>query len=184
MKVTTSKRLKEIMMKRNLRQVDIIHLCEPYCKKYNVKISKNYISQYVSGKVEPGQRILSILGLALNVNEAWLMGYDVPMERDSLSEYTFNLDELHEFVKDTGMSLKEVATTLSKDELLDLRISTYFNKLNDKGKLEATKRVKELTYIPTYCNDTPEHLKVVAAHNDFADDEEQQRLMQEDLDDL
>jgi hypothetical protein len=30
----------------------------------------------------------------------------------------------------------------------------------------------------------PAHLMPVAAHNDFADDEEEQRLMQEDLDEL
>lgn len=171
----TSTRLKKALNLRNLKQIDIVE---------RTGINKGALSSYISGKYEPKQTNIYLLAKALDVNEAWLMGYDVPMERDSLSEYTFNLDELHEFVKDTGMSLKEVATTLSKDELLDLRISTYFNKLNDKGKLEATKRVKELTYIPTYCNDTPEHLKVVAAHNDFADDEEQQRLMQEDLDDL
>lgn len=29
-----------------------------------------------------------------------------------------------------------------------------------------------------------QHLKVEAAHNDFADDEEQQQLMKEDLDEL
>ena len=46
-------------------------------------MNKNDLSQYVNGKTEPGQEKLTILGLALNVNEAWLMGYDVPMERDS-----------------------------------------------------------------------------------------------------
>lgn len=46
-------------------------------------MGKSDISQYVSGKVEPGQDKLTILGLALNVSEAWLMGYDVPMARDS-----------------------------------------------------------------------------------------------------
>ena len=39
------------------------------------------ISQYCSGKTEPNQEKLFILGNALNVSEAWLMGFDVPMER-------------------------------------------------------------------------------------------------------
>lgn len=43
---------------------------------------KNDLSQYVSGKVEPRQEKLTILGLALNVSETWLMGYDVRRERD------------------------------------------------------------------------------------------------------
>lgn len=79
---TTSERLKELMSERNLRQIDIIHAAKPFCEKYGVKLSKTDLSQYVSGKVEPGQEKLSILGLTLNVNEAWLMGYDVSSSRD------------------------------------------------------------------------------------------------------
>lgn len=78
---TTSQRLKQIMDARNMRQVDVLEAAEPYCKKYGVKLEKNALSQYVSGKVEPGQEKLTILGLALGVSEAWLMGYEVPMER-------------------------------------------------------------------------------------------------------
>ena len=80
-KYTTSERLKQIMDARNLRQVDILEAAEPYCKKYGVKLEKNALSQYVSGKVEPGQEKLTILGMALGISEAWLMGYEVPMER-------------------------------------------------------------------------------------------------------
>lgn len=79
---STSHRLKQIMEMRGYRQVDILEAAEPYCKKYGVKLGKNALSQYVSGKVEPGQERLTILGLALGVSEAWLMGYDVPMERN------------------------------------------------------------------------------------------------------
>ena len=80
-KHSTSERLKEIMSIKNLKQIDIIRLAEPHCNKYNIKLGKNDLSQYISGKVEPGQNKLYILSLALNVNEAWLMGYDVPMEK-------------------------------------------------------------------------------------------------------
>lgn len=80
-KFTTSQRLKQIMDTRKLRQVDILESAEPFCKKYNIKLEKNALSQYVSGKVEPGQEKLTILGMALGVSEAWLMGFDVPMER-------------------------------------------------------------------------------------------------------
>lgn len=77
----TSQRLKEVMQRRNLRQTDIMALVKPFSEKYNIKLGKNALSQYVSGKTEPGQERLSILGMALNVSEAWLMGYDVEMER-------------------------------------------------------------------------------------------------------
>lgn len=81
-KYTTSQRLKQIMSERNIKQVDILKSAEPFCRKYDTKLNKNDLSQYVNGKVEPGQQKLTILGLALNVNEAWLMGYDVPQLRD------------------------------------------------------------------------------------------------------
>lgn len=85
---TTSQRLKQIMSERNLRQVDILRAAEPYCKKYNTKLGKNDLSQYVSGKVEPGQDKLTILGLALGVSEAWLMGYDVLRGKSKFDEKT------------------------------------------------------------------------------------------------
>lgn len=77
MKESTSKRLREIMDDRGLKQVDIVRLAEPFCKEYKVRLGKNDVSQYVSGKVVPGQDKLKILSLALQVNEAWLMGYSV-----------------------------------------------------------------------------------------------------------
>lgn len=81
MKVSkTSERLKQLMIERNLRQIDVLKLTEHYCKIYNVKMNKSDISQYCSGKVEPNQDKLFILSAALNVNISWLMGYDVPIE--------------------------------------------------------------------------------------------------------
>ena len=79
----TSIRLKKIMFERGLKQVDILELAKPYCVQLGTKLNKNDLSQYVSGKVEPGSHKLTILGLALNVSEAWLMGYDVPISRQS-----------------------------------------------------------------------------------------------------
>lgn len=90
---TTSDRLKQLMKERNMKQVDVLELIEPFCKAYNVHFGKSTISQYVSGKTEPGQDKLSILGLAFNVNEAWLMGYAVPRERKMpISENRDGLD--------------------------------------------------------------------------------------------
>ena len=77
-KYTTSYRLKQIMSDLNLKQVDILNLAAPYSKKYGIKLNKNDLSQYVSGKVEPGQNKLYILG-------------DVPMDR---SNYNCDSNEL------------------------------------------------------------------------------------------
>lgn len=86
-KKTTSERLQEIMKERGLRQVDLLEKCEPYAKRYGVTINKVAIHNYVIGKVLPKQDKLLILGMALNVNEAWLMGFDVPRERKVPVDY-------------------------------------------------------------------------------------------------
>lgn len=89
---TTAERLKQLMDTRGLKQADIVRAVEPYCERYNVKLGKSILSQYVSGKTEPGQEKLTILGLALNVSEAWLMGYDVPMDRKTAPATTIESD--------------------------------------------------------------------------------------------
>ena len=122
----TSYRLKEIMKINNLKQVDILNKCEPICKSLGKRIGRNDLSQYVSGKVEPRQDKLTILARALNVNETWLMGYDVPMEIN----YKIN-----------DVSSKEN------------RLLLPFNKLNSKGQEKAIERVEELTQIPKYTID-------------------------------
>lgn len=81
----TSERLKAIIKERNIAQVDILQAAKPYCIQYGVKLGKSDLSQYVNGKVEPKQEKLTILGLALGVNEAWLMGYDVSPVRDNFT---------------------------------------------------------------------------------------------------
>ena len=78
---TTKERLEEIMAERGWKQVDILNRCKPVCDATGVKLQKNDLSQYLSGKTEPGQWKLTVLAKALDVSEAWLMGYDVPRER-------------------------------------------------------------------------------------------------------
>lgn len=77
----TSERLYEIMNEQNLKQSDIIERAKPFMKKYNAKLTRPDISQYCSGKVKPTQEKMFLLAAALNVSEAWLMGYDVPRIR-------------------------------------------------------------------------------------------------------
>ena len=97
-KVTTSDRLKSIMNSRNLKQVDILNLAKPFCEKYGVRLGKNDLSQYVHGKAEPRQEKLTVLGMALGVSEAWLMGFDVPESRMQ-TNYPSNLEPLGEMEK-------------------------------------------------------------------------------------
>lgn len=196
---TIAERLKEGMELRQLKQVDIIE---------KTGINKGALSSYISGKYEPKQNNIYLLAKALNVNEAWLMGHDVPMERNVLKFDTavddtpynralqklqnkeeLSEDELLAFKKEFPQVIKAISKSFQVisdtiDDANKKRLISSYEKLNSDGKIEALKRVDELTFIPNYCEKTPLYLQPVAAHNDYADDDEEQRLMQEDLENL
>lgn len=96
-KYTTSQRLKQIMSLKGIKQIDILKKVQPICKDWNIKMGSNDLSQYVTGKVEPSQKKLSVLAEALDTNEVWLMGYDVPIDKN----LTFDNGELIDIDIDT-----------------------------------------------------------------------------------
>lgn len=56
-----------------------------------------------------------------------------------------------------------------------------FDLLNDLGKREALKRVKELTFVPKYQNNA---VDTIAAHNDYIDNNDELSKINEDIDDM
>lgn len=65
-------RLKKAMSIRNIKQVDLVE---------KSKIDKTLLNKYLAGISNASQKKLTILADALDVNEVWLMGYDVSMQR-------------------------------------------------------------------------------------------------------
>lgn len=76
-KVGIKNRIKEALKIREMTQSEL-------AEKAN--IDKGQLSSYISGKYKPRQNNIDALSLALNVNEAWLMGFNVPMERDKYED--------------------------------------------------------------------------------------------------
>lgn len=72
-----SDRLKKAMSDKQMKQVNL-------CNKTG--IDKALISNYLSGKYKAKQDKLHKLAIALDVSEAWLMGYDVDMDREWFEE--------------------------------------------------------------------------------------------------
>jgi hypothetical protein len=66
------------------------------------------------------------------------------------------------------------------------KIANYIRDLKATGMYTAVDTSDTATVIENadIIKEEPSHLLPVAAHNDFADDEEEQRLMREDLDEL
>lgn len=98
------KRIRQAMELRGIKAVDLVQA---------TGLGKSAISQYISGKYEPKQVAIHKIAKALNVSEAWLMGYDVPIQR-----------------------AEEIKTVVSKEEteLLDM-----YHKLDALDKKELFK---------------------------------------------
>lgn len=94
MKESTGSRLKQAMKSNNLRQVDLLKKAKDLYEETNTTISKTDLSQYVNNKTEPRQDKLYVLAKALDVNEAWLMGYDVPKKRTNKKQLSINENDI------------------------------------------------------------------------------------------
>lgn len=65
-------RLQQALDRKGWKAVDLVE---------RTGIPKGAISYYLAGKSKPKADRLYIIAQALNVSEAWLLGYDVPMGR-------------------------------------------------------------------------------------------------------
>lgn len=98
-KYETSDRLNQLMAERNWKQVDIINNSKKFQEKLGVQLGKSALSQYVNGVQAPDQKKLSLLALTFDVSEAWLMGYDVPRERESVVEKEYTTSDLRKMAE-------------------------------------------------------------------------------------
>ncbi|WP_302425403.1 helix-turn-helix domain-containing protein [Holdemanella biformis] len=69
-------------------------------------IPKSSISQYMSGYAKPKHDRIYLIAKALHVDEAWLIGYDVPMVKETftqnLSPNEKNLLDIYRVLDDKG----------------------------------------------------------------------------------
>ena len=94
-------RLQEAMDIRGMRAVDLVE---------KTGIPKGTLSYYLSGKTKPKQDRLYTIAQVLDVSEAWLLGYDVPMQRtadqkknDQLVKLVVRMRSDSEFTKAVSM---------------------------------------------------------------------------------
>jgi len=84
-------RLQKAMDKKGLKQIDIVN---------KTKIDKTLINKYLSGVSEAKQDNLELLANALDTNEVWLMGYDVPFEPLNIND-----DNIKKIETDKGVKI-------------------------------------------------------------------------------
>lgn len=132
---TTSKRIQEGMELRGLKQADLVE---------RTGISKGALSSYISGRYVPKQNNTFLIAKALNVNEAWLMGADVPMERiDTTAEnQTRDQKELNEIYLQLSSNNQQRVLTYSKTLLSTQQMEEELlpDAANDRNATEEEKK--------------------------------------------
>ena len=138
---TTADRLRQVMIEKDLTQADVIERAKPLADKYGVKLTRPDMSQYCAGKVKPSQGKLFLLAAALDVDEGWLLGYDVPQSRREPFESEVPDSFVTRMFRDDDGSLprayarKEFDDTINDDER---NIITAFRKADDRTRRMVT----------------------------------------------
>lgn len=83
-------RIKNLRKQKGLTQKELAKLSS---------ISEISIRKYENGHRQPKQKAIYQLAKALNVSEGWLMGYDVPMDREEENFLAKQSEELTCFIR-------------------------------------------------------------------------------------
>ncbi len=139
---TLADRLKEGMSLRGLRQADIVE---------KTGINKGALSSYISGRYQPKQNNIFLLAKALDVNEAWLMGADVPMERATMADIDEYKNKMIEFSNRWNI------------QYFEKKMLESFSRLSDSNKEKAISYTENLLSIQQM-EEEQAHLTPRAAH--------------------
>ena len=133
---SSKNRFSELMDYFKIKQIDIAQ---------KTGIPKSAISMYTNGQRTPRQNRLTIIADTYGLNEAWLMGYDVPIERKEFFSLQVSKKEKDLLKKFT------VLNTSGQDKAID-----YVSDLADNPKYQKEDCVHEpeAPYVP----------EVLAAH--------------------
>lgn len=124
-----------------------------------LRVSKSTIAMWETGKRLPSPEVFEQIADYFNVDIDFLYGRTTRRRKIYFDEYG------EEFVHSES-------TTAEQQELLN-----YYTKLNTFGKQEAVKRVEELTHFQKYT----EEPTLMAAHNDYMNQPEEQEKVARDL---
>lgn len=88
-------RLNEAINIRKITPAEIVRRSEILFKEKKIfkALTKPQMSNYLKGTYEAKQDNVYALSLILDVDEAWLMGYDVPMEKQKVQLINSNITD-------------------------------------------------------------------------------------------
>ena len=165
MEDTFANRLKTILQIRNMKQVE---LCE------KTKLSSGLINKYLKGKAFARQDKLTILAKALDTKEVWLMGYNVPMDKDYGKTKVAEIDVINILTNEVMQKIPySYRTDIAEDDPLNFfAISASDNSmapLLDVGDIAIIKKFTTFTNSKTYLlkikNGNPIIRKIIQSDN-------------------
>ena len=115
-------RLREAMERRGLRAVDLVE---------RTGIPKGTISYYLTGHTKPKADRLYLLARALDVSEAWLLGFDVPSQRTDAQKKNDLLAQLIVKMRTDEDFYETVAALAGLSETKYQSVKQLLNALNE-----------------------------------------------------
>ena len=134
-----AERLRIALNSRNMKATELSELSN---------INKSTISQYLSKEYEPKRDRIELFAKILNVNEAWLIGYDIPMEKNNQKDLIIE----YENIKMTTSTLMFNGRPASENDKIELEriLKEFFVKAllkkradeeNDKQKKKRNSKI-------------------------------------------
>lgn len=156
-KDTIGNRIKIAMNEQNLRQIDVVNKAQPYCKKYGTKLERNDLSQYISGKTEPGQRKILVLADTLNVDPVWLMGFNVDSSSSNIvlstNDYVVLPTKIFPFSENEKIRLYDLLKLLFQYDQLSENLKKL---IGDNGNISQENKDEIALVVSCYINSLTE----------------------------
>ena len=154
-------RLDLALKRNNMRPIDLAN---------KTHIDKSSISRYLSGDWKASQKRLTLIAMALNTNEAWLMGYDVS---DVPNKSHINYKD-YDTVRNKSNALtleekkKKMLDYMNKYNIESLSPIPVYSRINEKGFKLVDKYIDEYITIDTklYNIDSPQNFFYVKIADD------------------
>lgn len=127
-----SERLKQALELRDLKPTKLSELSN---------INKSTISQYIQGVYQPKRARIELFAKILNVNEAWLIGYDVPIERNQQDDRFLSLNskgkkQYENFLNEATMYFNDEKISLEDKEKIFQSLQDVFFEVKLLNKRE------------------------------------------------
>ena len=167
---TFANRLSIAMKKNNINQIELSDKTTIYGKY----ISQSLINKYLKGKAFARQDNIYVLCKALDVNEAWIMGFDVPMDSSFGSTQITQIDVIslstNEVIQKIPYSYRtDIAEDDPKNYFAIYASDSSMAPLLDVGDIAIIKKYTEFsngkTYLLKIKNGNPIIRKIIKSDN-------------------